>query len=132
MLKVIEASILMIIMERGRNLEPDPDYDAHIELIKGAFIRQAKMRDIEIYGSDDIDAITEPLLSELFDGTKEALEAVGIDVDSLDMTAAYLELTEYPRQDDESGEGEGGIGVREPRNPLPGNDAGSISIVPQI
>lgn len=102
-------------MEKSRNIEPDPEYDAHIELIKKAFLEQARRLGID---SESIpEAANDPLVAMLYDNTIAALEAVGIKADSLDMTAAWMELLD---DEDEPDSGQGGLGVREPRRPFPG------------
>ena len=117
-------------MEKKPNFQPDPEYDAHLLVIKNAFMKQARLSG---FSAQQIpEALTNDVVAtDLWDKTKAALDADGIEADSLDMIAAYMEIVEGPW----FGGGEEGpddSGVREPRRPLPSSGSASVALPPEI
>lgn len=95
-------------------------------------IKEAVMEEIRLEGLpfDDAPALLrdDAVANRISEKVLLRLDGDGIDIDSLDLFEAMLELSNefYPKDDNE--EGDGGLGVREPRRTPPSDDADSIEL----
>lgn len=100
--------------------------------LENAFLEQIRRADY--IPKDQLPEILydDKIASRLFDGTRAALEAIGFDADSLDMAAVYQDVIDRPSWlGEDNPEGEGGIGVREPRRPKPNTGLGRVALKPE-
>lgn len=95
-------------------------------------VRQALLDEIYLgtLPMDDIPALLrdDAQANRLTNAVQEKLAIRGIEVDSLDLIEAVLDLTDSRPSDSENEEEGGSGGVREPKNPHPSLGGGAIAL----
>lgn len=108
-------------MEKGpQPAQPEPWLAARRMILEEIRIEGLPMDDIPLLLNNDA------IASRLADKAQARLDAAGIEVDSLDMVEAVLDIINDPWSSDD--EEDGGTGVREPRRPYPSTGTGSIAL----